>query len=456
VFEAFTPAQIAAVRAGKPVAFLAEAINEIANHLGQEGGTVLLPLGAYDLRAPLLLPPLVYLMGECPSFSKPDYNPGIARKIGTLLFKNHPGNCIEVAGGSAYDVSGGIENIAISGSNIHATGHGLVVDKVGSYRIRELRVFSVAGDALVLGTTSGDVTGQIHMEGVYINNPGGACIRNRSRWLKAVQVETDGGTHSLHATDSTNIDLMQFHFEGASQKAIVLAGANKASRFAGGFIALTDPASRGGIEIASARGNTDIEFNHVELVGHSKVEAAIDIGPGAWRTAIRNCTLNSMPVGVLDRARDTEISSTAFLGCALPVDSYSDYPRYFGNRFDGTTGSCAIDHKAGGHGIWTGNITDKPFKPTASGGSNGAFGTHIVKDNPGFKTSARGRTGSIASGMPIPHGLGITPHTAFLRPLTAAPVDFAYTWNRTNIVPTWSGQKLSLIWEAFAFCENSV
>lgn len=455
VFEALTPSQIAAVQSGTPVAFLADAINEALKSLSSKGGRVIVPVGTYDLRAPLILPPLITLVGEALSFPEPTYNPGSRRRSGVVFFKNHGGNAIEVIGADTYDVCGGIYSVCISGNGAkNPTGHGLVIDKLGSYRIGEVRVFSVGGDGIVLGLSPGDVTGQIHMDGVYVNNPGGACIRNRSKWLKASQVETDGGVYSYYATNCPNTDFSQFHFEGPSRAAIILAGANGNSRFAGGYIGLTNPASQKAVELSSTAGNTDVLFDQIMVNGHGTVAMGIDIKPAAWRTVVRNCFLSEFPVGVLDRGKGTEISGTSFLGCRLPIDSHSNYSRYFGNLFDGTTGSWAIDHKGGGRGVWSGNITDKPFKPTAAGGQYGNFASHIVKDNPGFKTLARGKTGSITSGTKVLHGLSVTPSTVFVHPLAIAPSDFVYTWDENNIEATWTGPNLSFAWEASAMCES--
>jgi len=385
VLDAFTPSQVAAVRGGKPASFLADAINEVLAHAGRSGRAVMLPAGAYDLQAPLQLPPNVWLRGECPGFPAPDYNPGIERKIGTLLFNNHRGDCINVVGSGPYAVSGGIENLVISGDGkLHASGNGIVIDKVGGYRIREVRIFSTPGDALVLGTSAEDVTGQIHLEGIYINNPGGICIRNRSRWLKARQIETDGGTYSYFATDAAQTSFDQFHFEGALKKGVSIGGGSKNSAFNQGFIGMTYPGSDTAVQLRRTPGNTDITFDTIQIVGHGSLRCGIAIEPEAWRTRIINCTIEHCPTGIRDESRGSMILGNSFTNCGTPIEARGNESVYKSNSFLGTIGAYSIAHFNGNGGNWSGNVTDKPFHSYKTA-TEGDFGTNVVKDNSGYK-----------------------------------------------------------------------
>lgn len=455
-FENFTSAQVAAARQGTAIPFLADAINEVLQQAAISKCAVRLSWGLYDLRSPLVVPPGVSLIGEGPSFSEPIYDPGMTRETGVVLYKNHGGDCVRVIGSGAYSVPGRIGGFAISGER-STPGNGLVVDQVGSLRIAEVRVFGVGGDGIILGVSPGDVTGQIHMTGIYVNNPGGVCIRNRSKWLKASRIETDGGQYSYYGADSPNADISQFHFEGASNKAVVFAGANGNSRLRGGFIGLTNPASLKGIELQSAAGNTDITIENVQIAGHGALTAAIEVNSSARRTRIHSCEIQGSSLGVLDASDGTSVCNTHFLACAMGISAQGDHSRYRGNLAAGTTGPCWLDHVSGGFGIWSDNVVDQPLRPTLYGGTIGNFGTNRVCNNSGYKTRTGGLTAGITSGTAIPHGLSVTPFITEVRRLGAPdPTALTWTYDATNIVPTWTGGgTIQFAWSARAVCEDA-
>ncbi len=458
VFDNLTAAQRSAIQSGKSVPFLVEAIEEIANTVGKAGGMLFMPAGLYDFRRQLNLHPRCWLVGEGAPWPPATYNPGFARVGGVVVFKNHNDPAtIQVRGDSAYSAAGGIEGLCISGDAtdaLHNRGNGLVIDRVGSYSIRRFKAFSVPGDALILGLAPDDETGQMHLEDIYINNPAGTCIVNRSRWLKAAKIECDGGMVSYASTDGAQSDVTQFHFEGARMMAVRLAGANVSARFRGGFILMSHPEARKMVEVSSERGNTDTLFDAVQMVGRQTLEAGIDVMEAAWRTSIVNCEISDCSIGVRDRALGTRVSSK-FLSCGLNIEAHGDESNYSGSRFVATKGAWAIDHKAGGNGIWAGMHTDKPLRATASG-ADGNFGTTIVKDNQGYRSFRRGETQPIVSGTPILHGLAAAPHWVDARPtlLRTSPV-ISWQTDARSIVPIWtSGGAIRFVWQAALFCES--
>lgn len=457
VFDNLTSAQRRAVKSGVPVPLLVEAIEEIANAVGQAGGALFLPAGLYDFRRQFNLHPLCWLVGEGAPWPQATYNPGRARASGVVIFKNHNDPAtILVTGGSAYALSGGIEGISISGdatNTAHNRGNGLVIDKIGSYSIKRFRAFSVPGDALVLGKAADDATGQVHLDEIYINNPAGICIVNRSRWLKASKVECDGGMISYAARDGAQADLTQFHFEGARRMAVRLAGANTSARFRGGFIMMSHAEALKMVEVGDERGNTDITFDGVQMVGRQTLEAGIEVMRSAWRTAIINCEIIDCSIGVRDHARGTRVFSK-FLECGLNIEARGDESDFSGSRFMGTRGPWAIDHREGSRGLWTGMHTDKPFKASASG-LDGNFGSTIVKDNQGYRSFRRGKTSQIVSGTPIDHGLAAAPHWIDARTPSGYPAPtIEWRTNAQSIIPVWKGGgSFELLWQAALYCD---
>lgn len=377
---------------------------------------------------------------------------------GTQLSHDHGDTCVEMIGPGPYNQCGGIERMGIVGKpGTWATGDAWSFDQIGSARLFDLRSWSAHGDAFVIGKSAGDVTGQLHVTGLYANNPRGVCIRNRSKWVKMAQIETDGGTFSYYGDNAPNSDISQFHFEGASNKAVVFAGANGNTRLRGGFIALTSSASLKAIEVQSAVGNTDITISDVQIVGHPMLVAGIEVQSTALRARVTGCDISLCPIGVLDAANSTELIDNHFLSCGLPISAQGDAALYRGNRILGTTGSWSIDHMTGGNGVWSDNSVDKPIKPTLFGGNIGNFGSNRVVNNAGYKTRSSGLTASITTGTAIPHGLSVTPYIADVRRLGQPdPADLAWTFNATNIVPTWSGgTAIQFEWTAQAVCEGS-
>lgn len=441
-----------AVNDDQPAIMLADAF------AAATGATVLFSPGVYRLRAKLAKSYKTSWRGHGNPFpviisNVPQPNQA---ESGTQFMWDHGDNCVEMIGPGPYHQCGTIENIGIVGTG-QTTGNGWVLDKVGSPRLRNLRVWSSHGDAFVFGVSAGDVTGQIHVSDLYANNPIGVCYRNRSKWLKATKIESDGGTYSLYCDNAPNADIAQFHFEGASNKAVVFAGANGNSRLRGGFIGLTNPASLKGVELQSAAGNTDITIENVQIIGHSALVAGIEVNSSAWRARIRSCEIQSAPVGVLDASDGTSISNTHFLNCAMGISAQGDHSQYQGNIASGTTGPCWLDHVSGGFGVWSDNVVDKPFRPTLYGGVIGNFGTNRVCNNSGYKTRTGGLTAGIASGTVIPHGLSVTPFTTDIRRLGAEdPAGLTWTYDATNIVPTWSGGgTMQFSWSARAVCEDA-
>lgn len=433
------------------VAFQA-AINQAAI----SGNTVVIPAGLYKLTSTLTLPRNVSLQGVGYAFPVSAYNP-TQQHTGVVLLKNHNSHCISVVGSGAYSESAGISNISIvSNVSTYPNGHGIFVDKVGSYVIENCNVWSCGGDGFHLGDTTGDVTGQLFVRNLYVNNCAGRAYYIRSKWLRAYNIISDGCTWGAYFQDAPEGYIDGFHFEGFSVGGIKLAGANTGSSFLKGFVSLTNPTATKGAELDSVAGNTSCTFDSVRFLGSATAGAfGMSIGASAWKTKISKCEFNSFPTGLIDAANYTFVEGSVFDVCALPITTTGSNSRLLGNTLITTSGSWSIDHQGGGSGVWANNFVDKPFKPTSSGVA-GNFGTNLVYANKGFKTSASGTTSAIASGTAIPHGLGAIPVTITLQPLSGIYTNLgASTVDATNIVPSFSGGgSVQFMWTAQLNCER--
>ena len=452
VFENFTPAQITAVRAGTAVTLLAEAIQEVLDYASSVRCSVFFPHGGYDLRETLNMAATVSgIYGEGAPLP-PGFDPGLLNTSGTLFAKNHNGDCIKIDGGAPYTPVGFIRDITVSSNRTtYPTGRALYARRCGDLRVYGFNAFGIGGAAIQLGDGLSDDCGQIHLGDIYINNPGGPCLVNNSKWLKVDKIKTDGGPFSYISNNAPNADITQFHFEGASVKAIMLGGSNGNTRFRGGFVALTNAGATHGADLANDGGNTEITIECVQFQCQGS-QIGIETGSGAWRSTIRDCEFNGAAKAIVNRARSTKIIGDTFLSCGLPIEEHGAATLIVNNVEDSTTGLYSIDHAAdcGDGGIWEGNILQKPIKPTKFGGTTGVYGTNSVSRNKGFKTAATGVTTLIASGTPIPHGMQITPHASDVRRNQATdPADLAWSHDANNITPTWTGGlSLQFVWSA--------
>lgn len=455
-------AQITAVRSGQPVAGLAETIEDVCNRAGAQGFAVSLMPGSYDLRRVIRLHPRCWLVAETPGSSpRATYNSGFQRDVGVVLVKNHNDPAIlYVEGNDDYATCGGIIGLSLSGNPASATskeGDGLVINRVGGYRIEGMKLYSIPRDGIVLGTSQNDATGQIIMNDIYVNNPGRYAIRNRSKWLKAAQIATDGGLCGYFADSAPNADLTQFHFEGAADTAIILSGHNGNSRFRGGFIGMTNRSAKAGVRLAAAPGNADITFRDIQLVGYPDLPVAFDIGESAWRTRILDCEITAAAIGVRDLATGTAIAAT-FLQNALPIEAHGQSSDYRGSTFVDTRGPWGIEHRRGGGGIWTDIRTDRPFRSTAPG-APGTFGTNRVADNPGFRTAFRAWVPAGPSPLRVRHDVAVGPVIALVTEMGARADAPAYTvqTDAEAVTIRWPGGGLrSFVIDARAPCETPV
>lgn len=439
-----SPSQLRAIAAGTPVEGLADIIEAACDAAGRQGSGVVLPCGAFDLRRMIKLHPRCWLIAETPaSFPRATYNPGLARDVGVTLVKNHNDPAIlHVRGEHAYATCAGIVGIALSGNPAAARsnrGDGIVIERVGGYALLGLRLFSIPRDGLVLGVNAEDDTGQIVLEDVYVNNPGRYAILNRSKWLKAARLSSDGGLRSYSGEAAPNADITQFHFEGASEVAIVLDGANGNTRFRAGFIGMTNAAARTAIRLASAAGNTDVTFRDVQIVGHDGLDPAIDIGSAAWRASILDCEISSAALGVLDLAVGTVVRSK-FVETGLPIVAAGQSSDYSGSSFVATRGQWGIEHRGGGGGLWSGIRTDRPFRSIVPGPA-GSFGSNVVKDNPGFRTAFGALTAAATAPIKVAHLLMSPPVSILVSELdareNAAP--YVLSVDSTAITLDWRG-----------------
>lgn len=443
---------------GDGVADDTAAIQAAITHAATFGGEVYLPAGLYKTTSTIVLDRKVTLRGQGTPFPVAVYNP-TQQFTGAVIRKEHAGHGITVTGPSAYSESAGIFNVSIvSNLDTWPTGDGIRIDKVGSYVIEQCNVFSCGGNGFTIGVTVGDVTGQIFVRNLYVNNCKGYAYYVRSKWLRAYNIISDGCTYGAWFQDAPESYVDGFHFEGFSSGGIKLAGGSGWSTFMKGFVALTAATPYRAIDIDNVAGNTNSDFISVKCIGRDEpgVIGAF-VGAGAWSTRFSNCSFQSFPHAIQNYANAVVISDTVFDVNYTPIYEKGSKTRIQGCTFQSTTGPWDIDHAGGGDGVWSGNCFNKIINPGVYGGASGNYGTNIVVNNTGIKTSAKGTTGVIASGTVIPHGMSVTPSQVFVQPVNPFTIPSAMQvgWDATNITINWTGGgSIQFAWQAFAVCSG--
>jgi hypothetical protein len=238
------------------------------------GGEVYLPVGLYKTESTIVLDRKVTLRGQGTPFPVGDYNPA-QQVTGAVIQKAHAGHGITVTGPSAYKESAGIFCISIiSNYDTWPTGDGIRIDQVGSYVIEQCNVWSCGGNGFSIGVSTGDVTGQIWVRNLYVNNCLGYAYYFRSKWLRAYNIIADGCTWGMWFQDAPESYVDGFHFEGFSVGGIRLAGGSGWCTFVKGFVSMTNPTPYHGIFIESAAGNTNHTLNSVKFLGRD-LEAGV-------------------------------------------------------------------------------------------------------------------------------------------------------------------------------------
>lgn len=441
---------------GDGVADDTAAIQNAVNAAATTGSEVYMPAGLYKTTTTIVLNRKVTLRGQGNPFPVAAFDPS-QQFSGAVINKAHSGHAITVTGSGAYSESAGIYCISIiSNNNTYATGDGIRIDNVGSYTVEQCSVWSCGGNGFSFGVSAGDVTGQIFIRNLYVNNCSGYAYYFRCKWLRAYNIVSDGCTWGAWFQDSPESYVDGFHFEGFSTGGIRLAGASGWCTFIKGFVALTAATPYHAIYIENVAGNVSHTFNSVKCIGRNEpgVVGALILA-AAQKTRFSDCYFSLFPNAIQNFSSYTVIANTVFDSNFGGVYEEGSYTRITGCTFDSTTGPWDINHVAGGEGVWSGNKIDTTIASTLFG-QIGNYGTNIVVDNSGFKTKSGGITGAIASGTNIPHGLVATPQSVLISPVSpfALPADFTIGFNSTNITPTWTGGNLQLSWQAFAACAN--
>lgn len=442
---------------GDGVANDTAAIQAAINAMASVGGEVYVPVGLYKTTSTIVLDRKVTLRGQGVPFPLGTYNP-TQRITGAVIQKAHSGHGITVTGPSAYSESAGIFCISIiSNGSTWPAGDGIRIDKVGSYTIEQCNVWSCGGNGFSIGVTAGDVTGQVFIRNLYVNNCVGYAYYFRCKWLRAYNIIADGCTWGMWFQDAPESYVDGFHFEGFSVGGIRLAGGSGWCTFVKGFVSMTNPTPIHGIYMESVAGNTNHTLNSVKFLGRNAVGVmGAYIGSAAWKARISDCYFASFPTGIENYAKATVISNTVFDDSYLSIYESGTQTRITGCTFDGTTGPYVINHISGGLGVWCDNYIDGTINPGATAQA-GNFGTNICVNNTGFKTSSKGTTPAIASGTVIPHGMSVTPSQVFAQPVNpfAIPADMKVGWDATNITITWTGGvSIQFSWQAFAVCSG--
>ena len=437
----------------------AAAIQAAIDAMAAVGGEVYLPVGLYRTESTLVLDRNVTFRGQGTPFPVAGYNPS-QQFTGAVIQKAHNGHGITVTGPSAYSESAGIFCISvISNYNTYPTGDGIRIDNVGAYVIEQCNVWSCGGNGFSIGVSSGDVTGQVFLRNLYVNNCTGYAYYFRSKWLRAYNIIADGCTWGMWFQDAPEAYVDGFHFEGFSVGGIRLAGGSGWCTLMKGFVSMTNPTPYHGIFIESVAGNTNHTINSVKFLGRDLEAGVIGafIGSSAWKTRISNCYFSSFPNAIQNFAKATVVSNTVFDDNYVPIYEEGTQTRINGCTFDSTTGPYVINHMGGGDGVWSDNYIDGTINPGVTAQS-GNFGTNVVVNNTGFKTASKGITfGAIASGTVIPHGMDVTPAQVFVQPVSpfSIPTAMQVGWDATNITINWTGGgSIQFSWQAFAVCSG--
>lgn len=423
------------------------------------GSTVYLPSGIYKTTSSINLHPSVTFMGEGRSFPVSAYDP-TQQYTGTVINKMHNDHGIVVVGDSPYSESAGIYNISvISQKATYATGDGFQIDSVGSYIIQDCTAWSCGGNGFSLGVRiASDITGQIFVKNLYVNNCGGDAYAIKSRWLRAYNLVSDGCTSGASFTNAPQAYIDGFHFEGFSSYGIYLSGISGYATFNKGFIGLTNPTALYAVHSEDDVGMDACTFDSIQAVGHSGAGVkGFDIASNSINWRISKCHLKDFPLGAHIKADGCVLESTVFDTCLLPIAVNADKVRITDCTTESSTGAYSIRHDGGGLGIWSNNYLDQPIDPVLYGGTNGNFGTNVVVNNTGYKTAAKGETASITSGTVIPHGMSVTPYTVFVQPISpySIPSSMVVAFDATNITITWTGGgSIQFSWQAFAVCSG--
>lgn len=433
------------------------AIQAAIDYAAAFGGEVFLPAALYRTTTTIVLHRKVTMRGQGAPFPGAAYNP-TQQFTGAVIRKEHSGHGITVAGPSAYSEGAGIFNVSIvSNYDTWPTGDGIRIDKVGAYTIEQCNVWSCGGNGFTLGVTADDVTGQIFVRNLSVNNCLGTAYSIRSKWLRAYNIISDGCAYGAWFQDSPESYVDGFHFEGFSNTGIKLAGACGWSTFMKGFVSLTAASPTRALDIESYPGNTNSNFNSVKFIGRAGAGIiGVFVGSGAWNTRFNSCSFQSSPVAIRNEAFGTMVSESVFDSNDLPIYEMGSATRIRSNTFQSTVGSWNIDHQGGGDGVWSENKFDKPINSGVYG-QPGNYGTNIVVNNTGFKTAAKGTTGAITSGTVIPHGMSVTPSQVFVQPVSpfSIPSGMKVGWTATNITINWTGGgNIQFAWQAFSVCSG--
>ena len=279
---------------------------------------------------------------------------------------------------------------------------------------RGIQIDSVAGNSL------------IDCSGIKIQGP---CFTTAITFTGALVAATSATLTVAWAGTTGSYGI---YFSDGSIKTATLTNASTAVSWTGAVTAT-----------ASAKALSSPTFIGVDIVG-----------TGGLGAKIHNAEINFAAVGVSNNASNVDVTSTYFSACGIPISSNGASSRYVGNRFDTTTGVYTIDHVGGDGGTWTGNFTDKFFKPSVSG-VLGDYGTNKVKDNPGFKTRTR-IGGTITSGVAFNPGMDAVPDFISFMLYTGGMLEpvWVSSASPTSIVANWaSGGAIGINVISYAKCE---
>lgn len=341
------------------------ALNNAATAAKAKKAGLYVPDGLYVTTAPWVIPPGVPVFGYVPSWPVPGTNPTL-NLYGAVIWKKHSGHGITVTGAVSYDSAAPIQNISIiSNKTTWAAGSGFVLDKVTRCHLIDCNVWSVGGDAFVIGVTAGDVTGHNYLHRCYSNNPAGVNFRIRSKWTRADTIVSDGGTWGCVLDSSADSEIKSWHFEGFTAGGIdVTNGSTSFTSSGKGFIGNTAGALIG-IRVKNDAGNSNAQITGVHAVGGGVASSVgIDfVGASAEDGIVERCLFEGWATAVRETSANTHILNNKFYNNTLPISAAGTGYFITGNKTQLTSGAYSLDKVGTGTGTETPNTFDKAIKP---------------------------------------------------------------------------------------------
>ncbi len=425
---------------------------------GRNKESIFIPAGYYLLSSPLLVPDGVSLLGSNRGFSSGKYD----YLCGTVLLKNHNGNCISIIGNGNSSVGGAIQDIAILGSNSNTSGSAIFIDGVHQEIIRNVMASRIGGDSFVFGKSNlPNFTTYVTAYNVYANSvPIGKCAFNcNGRWFRLYDCICDGsplvGMNCFCLTDSY---VLNFHAENILENGILL-NSSPYNTFERAYLALGSKSFSNGISMTNTNGNFFNTFNSCQILSAKAYNGQRGIsvlGSSCTFNRFYNVTISGLDLGFSNYGLNTTFQNCLLYNNHLPIDIGSDGSYIENIVTQATAGMYSIRHSSGSVGMWLNNTLDKPILPFASKDGGNFLGIRL-SNNIGYITKASGNIVVTGQKTQIVHGLASTPSLIFLSQ-NGADINCQLSWSNPNpsqFTINYSGtSQIQVSWLAFCQCNQ--